>query len=147
MVGAGSASRRPHDADGPTSTGDPHMSKPMKMLLNGIRLLVVIQIVMGILIWMGKGAEQVNLHMALGMLLAVLVVSFAVMGKAAGAPKSLTWVTIMWAIVTIAVGVEQRRVLAGSSHWVLQLVHRLRGIGMAGQAERMARALKEKLTA
>ena len=119
------------------------MNKTMKVLLNLIRLLVVIQLVMGILIWMGKGTDQILLHVALGMLMVVLVVSFTVMGKAAGAPKSLAWVAVIWAIVTIAVGMEQTRVLVGSSHWLIQVVHLGLGLGMAWQAERIARVLKK----
>jgi hypothetical protein len=120
------------------------MNKPMKMILNVVRLLVAIQIGMGILMWMGKGANLVNMHMGFGLLFVVLAVAFAVMGKAAGAPPSLTWVTIIWGIVVVVVGMEQARVMVGDSHWVIQLIHLLLGLGLAAQVERIGRAVKTR---
>ena len=118
------------------------MNKTMKVLLNVIRLLFVIQLIGGILIWTGNGASWSMGHMGLGLLFAVLVVAFAAMGKAAGAPKSLTWVAILWALVTIIVGMTQQRVMVGASHWLIQIVHLGLGMGMAAQAERTAKAVK-----
>jgi len=118
------------------------MNKVMKVLLNLCRLLVVLQLVMGIAMWMGQGAGFLNAHMGLGLLFVVLVIAFAAMGGAAGAPKSLVWVTVIWGIITATVGMGQTRVLVGDSHWIIQLVHLFLGLGMQGQAERIGRALK-----
>ena len=120
------------------------MNKTMKVLLSLCRLLVVIQLVMGIAIWMGQGAQFMNAHMGLGLLFVVLVVAFAAMGGAAGAPKSLVWVTVMWAIVTLAIGVGQTRTLLGESHWIIRVVHLFLGLGMQGQAERIGRSLAKR---
>jgi len=120
------------------------MTTPMKMVLNIVRLLVAIQIGMGILIWMGKGTNEIMLHMAFGLVFVVLAVCFAVMAKANGAPQSATWVAIIWAIVTVGVGMEQARVLVGPNHWLIQVIHFVLGLGMAGQVERLAKAVKGK---
>jgi hypothetical protein len=116
----------------------------MKFLLNLVRLLFVVQLIMGVLIWMGQGASFANAHTGLGLLFCVLVVALAVVGKAAGAPKTLTWVVILWAIVTVVVGAGQRRLLVGDTHWLIQVVHLGLGLGMAAQSERIAKAVKAK---
>jgi hypothetical protein len=118
------------------------MNKTMKFLLNLCRLLVVVQLVMGVAMWMGQGAGFVNAHMGLGLLFVVLVIALAAMAGAAGAPKSLVWVTVIWGIITVAVGMGQMRVMVGESHWIIRLVHLFLGLGMQGQAERIGRALK-----
>ncbi len=118
------------------------MTGPMKAVQNLVRLLFVFQLGMGIMFWMGKGAEHVGLHMALGLVFVVLAVAFAVMAKAKGAPNTLAWVAIVWGIITVVFGVVQAQLFVGAPHILVQVAHLLLGAGMAYQVERMAKAVK-----
>jgi hypothetical protein len=120
------------------------MTKTSKMILNLLRLLIVVQLAFGLLMWLGGQANLADLHRGLGLLYVVLVWAFASMSAAAGAPRSLVIVTLMWGIIAVAFGYAQTGLMPGESHWLLRLAHILIMLGLAGQAERIAKAVKTR---
>jgi len=120
------------------------MSKTAKMLLNLIRLLVVVQLGFGLLMWFGGATNLADLHRGLGLLFVILVWAFASMSAAAGAPRGLVIVTLMWGIIAVAFGYAQTGLMPGVSHWVVRLAHILIMLGLAGQAERIGKAVKAR---
>ncbi|HWF10974.1 MAG TPA: hypothetical protein VG297_21040 [Bryobacteraceae bacterium] len=85
-----------------------------------------------------------HLHMTLGGLvaLALLILAFAALGAKVRAPVAV--VAIVWAIVLVYVGMMQNRWMPGSSHWVIEAVHVLIGIGGVGLAEMLAGAVTRR---
>jgi hypothetical protein len=120
------------------------VSKPSKILLNLIRLLIVVQLAIGLMTWLGGAANLVNAHIGIGLLFVVLVWAFASMSAGAGAPRGLVIVTLMWGIIAVAFGYAQTGLMPGVSHWVVRLAHILIMLGLAGQAERIAKAVKAR---
>jgi hypothetical protein len=47
-------------------------------------------------------------------------------------------VTIVWALVVLAVGLSQKGLLTGSLHWIVQVIHLLLGIASIGLASVLA---------
>jgi hypothetical protein len=128
----------------PGPTKEDRVSKPSKILLNLIRLLVVAQLGIGMLMWLGSAANLADLHRGLGLLFVVIVWAFASMSAGAGAPRGLVIVTLMWGIIAVAFGYAQTGLMPGVSHWVVRLAHILIMLGLAGQAERIAKAVKAR---
>jgi hypothetical protein len=53
----------------------------------------------------------------------------------------LAIIAIIWAAATVYVGVMQGQWMPGSSHWVIETVHLLLGVGAIGMAEALAGAV------
>jgi hypothetical protein len=53
-------------------------------------------------------------------------------------------VAIVWGLVVPILGLNQDRLLVGSAHWVIEVLHLLVGLGAVGLAERLARAIKAR---
>jgi hypothetical protein len=49
-------------------------------------------------------------------------------------------VGLLWAAATVYVGLKQNIILPGSSHWVIEVVHVLLGVGAIGLVEMLAGA-------
>ena len=50
-------------------------------------------------------------------------------------------VSLILGLVVLALGMTQQRILPGSAHWIVQVVHLLIGLGAIGQAQGLATSL------
>jgi hypothetical protein len=53
-------------------------------------------------------------------------------------------VAIVWGLIVPILGLNQDRLLVGSAHWVIEVLHLLVGIGAVGLAESLARSIKAR---
>ncbi|MFL5578414.1 MAG: hypothetical protein ACJ79S_20870 [Gemmatimonadaceae bacterium] len=105
-----------------------------------IRLGVLVELVLGLLVWAGRGTPGlVSLHIQIGFLIVLALLALAVVALAAGAPRGRAVGAIAWAVLLPVVGFGQLRWMPGTAHWVVQLLHLLLGLGAAGLAEPLAR--------
>ena len=105
-----------------------------------IRISGVILIILGILFWTGRALGLVSLHMLLGLILALWALAF--IGARAGVGAGAVSLAIAWGIITIFLGIAQTRILPGSAHWVIQLLHLLVGLAAMGIGDRLAAKIK-----
>jgi len=110
-----------------------------------IRVVGVIQLVLGILFWTGNALGLVDLHQLLGILLVLGLWTMAALAHRAGVPASLVAGAALWGLIVPIVGLTQRELLAGSAHWVIQVIHLLLGIGLLALAENLATRAKAGL--
>jgi hypothetical protein len=103
-----------------------------------IRAVGVVQLVLGILFWTGNALGLVDLHQLLGILLVLGLWTMAALAHRAGVPASLVAGAALWGLIVPIVGLTQRELLAGSAHWVIQVIHLLLGIGLLALAENLA---------
>jgi membrane protein DedA with SNARE-associated domain len=82
-------------------------------------------------------------HEGLGVIFVLAACSVAAIGARAGAPRGLVTVTLLWGIITVLFGYTQVGLMPGSMHWLIRGVHLLLGLGLAGQVERVAKAVKQ----
>jgi len=115
---------------------------PSKTALNVMRALVVVQLVMGIALWMGRWNAIVDLHRTLGIayvfalwFIAVLAISHKHKTGAAG-------FAIMWGVLIITLGFAQQTVLPGEFHWITRAAHLLIGISAMPMAEEMLKGVE-----
>jgi len=111
----------------------------------GIRVIWVVQLVLGVLFWTGNALGLVDLHQLLGILLVLGLWTMAALAHRAGVPAGLVAAAAVWGLVVLIVGLTQRDLFAGSAHWVIQVVHLLLGIGLIGLAENLATRAKARL--
>ena len=107
-----------------------------------VRLTGALQLVFGVLIWTGNADALIRVHIVSGVVFVFSLVALAIRAAAAGVRPGFVALAIVWAVVVLILGLTQERILPGSAHWVIQVVHVLIGLGAIGQAENLARRIK-----
>jgi hypothetical protein len=110
-----------------------------------VRVVGVVQLVLGLAFWTGNALGLVDLHQLLGILLVLAVWTLAVLGARAGVPAGLVAGAAVLGLVVPIVGLTQRELLPGSAHWLIQVLHLLLGLGLLGLAENLATNAKARL--
>src|SRR5260221_8578590 len=116
---------------------------PMRMAANVARwvgrISGILQLVMGLVIWTGY-VQLTQFHILNGVLLVLAL--WVLAGLAAGrAPVGQVVVAVVWGLLMPIFGLTQDRVLPGSFHWIIQVVHLLVGLAAIGMGEGLARAI------
>ncbi|HEV2176674.1 MAG TPA: hypothetical protein VGW33_05680 [Terriglobia bacterium] len=107
-----------------------------------IRLFGLILIVLGILFWAGRSINLVPAHIWVGTAFVLLLWILAFMSLRVRGNAGLAVGAIVWGLVVMALGMTQVRLLTGSAHWVVQVLHLLVGLGAIGLAESLAARVK-----
>jgi uncharacterized membrane protein len=111
----------------------------------GIRVLGVVQLVLGIIFWTGNALGLVDLHQLIGILLVLGLWTQAAMAHRAGVPGGLVAGAAVYGLLVPIVGLTQRDLFPGSAHWVIQVIHLLLGLGLLALAENLAQRAKARL--
>lgn len=91
-------------------------------------ILFLIQLVLGVVFWTGHALSLVPLHMLLGSLFVVTILTFAALTARAGAPRGPVLTLVIVGVITPIVGFAQMQLAPGASHWVIQVLHLLLGL-------------------
>jgi hypothetical protein len=110
-----------------------------------IRVLWLVQLVLGIIFWTGNALGLVDLHQLIGILLVLGLWTQAVLAARAGVPAGVVAGAAVYGLLVPVVGLTQRDVLTGGAHWVIQVVHLLLGLGLIALAENLATRAKARL--
>jgi len=101
-----------------------------------LRLLFVIQLILGIFNWIERPLLPIGVHMLIGILF-IIVVWF--LGVAQGLMKNgsigLTLATFIVGLLLAIVGMFQGAWLIGGAHWVIQVFHLLLALAAMGLGE------------
>ena len=106
------------------------------------RLTGVIQIVLGVLFWIGYATSLIPVHIISGTVLVLSLWTLAILAARAGAQTGLVVLSLIWGLITVALGLTQGALLVNSAHWIIQVLHLLVGLGAIGQAEGLAARIK-----
>jgi len=104
-------------------------------------VLFLTQLTLGILFWTGHTLSLIPLHMLLGSLFVLSLLTLAVLSARAGAPRGPVVALGFLAVVILAVGFAQTRLVAGPNHWMIRVVH----LGLAAVAMPLAGRLPTML--
>jgi hypothetical protein len=107
-----------------------------------VRITGLLQLVLGILFWLGIANSLVTVHIISGLILVLGLWFIAVMAGRSGANIGMVVLSVVWGLVVIGLGMSQARIMVGSAHWVIQVVHLLLGIGAIGLAESLGMKTK-----
>src|SRR5215469_10232696 len=105
----------------------------------------IVKLALGLVIWTGNADGLISIHMLLGITLVLALWALAVLGVAARVNPAQVALAFVWGAITPVLGVAQESLLPGSTHWVIQVVHLLVGLGVIGQGEGLAQRIKQRL--
>jgi hypothetical protein len=103
------------------------------------RVIVVVQVILGILVWTGHGDSLIPLHIAVGLLLVVDLWAAVALGLRAAAPIGLVVLALVWSVGMPVFGLVQTNLLPGGAHVAVQLLHLVVGLAAVGLVENLAR--------
>jgi len=106
------------------------------------RVVGAIMIVLGLLIWTGGFDQIIPVHMLLGITIVLALWTLAALGAVARVQPGLVALGFAWGLVVPMLGVTQTRLLPGSAHWVIQVLHLLVGLVAIGLAGMLARRIE-----
>ncbi len=106
-----------------------------------VRATGAIQIVLGVLFWTDTATGLISLHKLIGFVLVLSLWTLAFLAARAGVSPGLVALAVVWGLVTPVLGFTQDRLLTGSAHWVIEVLHLLVGLGAIAQAEGLARRI------
>ncbi len=109
-----------------------------------VRVIGSVLILLGILFWTGNADALIPLHMLLGITLVLLLWTLAILGAIAGVNLGFVALALAWGLIVPILGLTQVRLLPGSLHWIIQVVHLLVGLGAIGLADTIARRIKHR---
>lgn len=107
-----------------------------------VRITGIIEIVLGFAFWAGQAESLISVHMLLGLLLVLGLWTVAIVALRGGVPMGLVAGGLIWGLLVLVVGLTQQSLLPGSTHWVVQVIHLLLGIGAIGLAEMLGARLR-----
>lgn len=110
-----------------------------------VRITGLIQIVLGALIWIGIGASLISVHIVSGSVLVLALWALAVVAARAGVERGLVVAAVAWGLILPVLGLTQQRLVPGPSHWLIQALHLLLGLGALGLAENLARRTRRAI--
>lgn len=103
-----------------------------------LRFTGLVQIVLGLLFWLGRARSMVAVHMLLGFVLVLALWALAVLAAHAGASVAIVGLALAWGVLVVVLGMAQARLLPGNGHWVVQAMHLLVGLVAIGLGEALA---------
>lgn len=112
--------------------------KTARILLNLLRLLFVVQLILGIIIWTGHGTALVSIHIIVGFLFVVTLWAIALAALIGRRMIGLAIGAIVWGVIIVGFGFAQLGILPGSLHWIIRVVHLLIAAAAMPMAERLA---------
>jgi hypothetical protein len=111
-----------------------------------LRLSFLIQIVLGILFWLGIATQLIPLHMLIGL---IFVISLWVIGLSQGVVKGgsfgLALASFIVGLAIAIVGLFQQSWLIGSQHWIIEVIHLLLGLTGIALGEMIAARTKRHM--
>lgn len=117
------------------------MKKFVTVLLMIARLLGVLQIVLGLLIWFGF-PTIIPVHAIIGSLFILDGWVIAVIALFDLSKRTLPLLVLLFGGAVLWFGVAQSTMLPGSMHWSIRLVHLLSGLAMLGLIESLGKAVR-----
>ena len=104
----------------------------------------LIQLVLGLLFWVGSVQALIPLHMQLGLLfvLSTWVIAGASIRARVSAP--VAGFTLVWGVIVIALGMTQAQIFPGPYHWIVRVAHLAVGIVAMALAGRLTRELRQQ---
>src|SRR3954464_9769702 len=118
------------------------MRPALRVALMLVRLLGVLQIVVGICIWIGIARSTIPLHAAIGSLLVLIIWIVALITLFALPRRGLPLFTLLWGALVLWLGMSQTTLLVGSAHWVIRVAHLVVGLAALGLAESLVGATR-----
>jgi hypothetical protein len=104
----------------------------------------LVQLVLGGLFWTGMQLQLIPLHMLVGFIVTLGLITLAVLGAFARVGVARVALALLWAPLVVWLGLNQATLVQGDWHWTIQVLHLAVGLAAIGQAEGLAGAIKAR---
>ena len=102
----------------------------------------LILLVLGILFWTGRALQLIPLHMLLGSLLVLTLLTQAILAARAGANPGFVALAILWGPIMLVFGMTQANLFPGQFHWVIRVLHLAVGIAAMGMVDGLGKQVR-----
>jgi hypothetical protein len=116
------------------------------VLVNLVRIMFLIQLILGISFWTGHALNLIGAHMLLGLAIVLCLWIAAVVAATARVQTGMVVAAFVWGAIVVALGITQDSLAPGAAHWTIQVLHLLVGFGAIGLNERLNRLTQARLT-
>jgi hypothetical protein len=103
-----------------------------------VRIVGIVQIVTGLLFWIGRAINLVPLHMMTGLILTIAILILTIFAGITGAQRGMIVAAVLLVIALPALGMTQTELLIGPWHWVIRVLHLLIGLAALRLGETFA---------
>jgi hypothetical protein len=103
------------------------------------RAALVVQVILGIIVWTGHGDSLIPIHIAVGLLLVVDLWVAVALGLRSRAPVGLAILALVWSVGMPVFGLVQANLLQGDAHVAIEVLHLVVGFIAVGLVEALAR--------
>lgn len=100
-----------------------------------MRVVLILQLVVGVALWMGKLGAFIDIHRGFGMLYVFALWFIAVLAIARKHKSANAGFAIMWGLLIIVLGFAQHTIMPGDNHWIVRTIHLVIGIVAIPMAE------------
>ncbi len=114
------------------------MKRTILIVRGLVSLLGLALVVLGVLFWTGRALGLLPVHMLLGALFVVCLWVLVGLALSARAGATFTLGVFVWSLIVLWLGMMQLRLLPGSRHWIVQVVHLLVGVIAIGFGHALA---------
>jgi hypothetical protein len=100
-----------------------------------MRVVLILQIIVGIALWKGKLLAFVDIHRGFGMLYVFALWFIAILAIAKKHKSANAGFAMMWGVLIIVLGFAQHTILPGDNHWIVRWAHLIIGVVAIPMAE------------
>ena len=111
------------------------MIASIKVLRWIIRLGFLIALILGVALWTGHGSAYLQIHIWIGFIITFSLLLLLVLSLVSRVKPALPIISLFWAVALPVIGIAQLRLMPGASHWIIQVIHLIIGVGAVGLAE------------
>ena len=116
--------------------------KTASIFVMATRVIGLILVVLGILLWMGIATQLLPLHIGLGIALVLILWTMAAIAARAGANRGMVAFAIAWGIFMPWFGMTQANLFAGQYHWVIRVLHLAVGVVAMGLVDGLGKQVR-----
>ena len=103
------------------------------------RVILLVQVVLGVIVWTGHGDSLVPVHTLVGLLLVLDLWAAIALGLRAGVPIGLAILALVWSVGMPVFGLVQTKLLTGDLHVIIEVLHLIVGVAAVGLVEALTR--------
>lgn len=102
-----------------------------------LRITMLIQLVVGIILWTGHGANLTQFHMGVGSLFTLAYLGLVVVAARSGVGVGPLLAATLLGFIIPTFGMMQTGLLVGPMHWIIRVTHLLIAMAAMGVADRV----------
>jgi hypothetical protein len=122
--------------------GGVSMNTVMKLAVRTLIGCGALLLVLGLIVWTGKGDALIPVHIALGVMLVLSLWTIAAIAARSGVPLPVVAIAAGWGALVVLLGLTQEALVPGGWHWTVQVAHLVISMGAIAWGRRLAQLVR-----